>query len=87
MVDNKNFEKGAWWAPAMEIFTQVSTWIVVPIIVALVAGKALDGHFGTEPIIFLILVGLSFLFSCVGIVRVIKEYMKKLKDIEKGDTQ
>jgi len=73
-----------WWKPGVEIFTLVSGWIAAPIVVALIAGKKLDAHFGTEPVIFLILAGLGFLISCVGIVRVIRGYMKKLKDIDEN---
>ena len=66
------------WKPAMDIFGRVSTWVVVPIILALVAGKALDKHFGTDPWIFLGLTGVSFLFSSYGIVRVVNKYIKDI---------
>lgn len=66
----------------MALFSQISTWIVVPIILALVVGKSLDNHYGTRPLMFLILAGAGFLFSLVGIVRVIKKYIKELKKIE-----
>jgi F0F1-type ATP synthase assembly protein I len=80
-----NNMKGPWWKEGIAIFTQVSVWIVVPILLALFVGKALDAHFGTKPVIFLILAGIGFLFSCFGIVRVINKYMKEIKDLaEKG---
>ena len=44
---------GPWWKDGVQIFTQVSVWIVVPILLALFVGKSLDAHFGTKPIIFL----------------------------------
>jgi len=69
------------WKPAFEIFSRISTWIIVPIILALIFGKMLDTYYGTKPIMFLILAGLGFLFSCVGIIHVVKNYMKKLKEI------
>jgi Kef-type K+ transport system membrane component KefB len=74
---------GASWVPAVQVFSEISTWIIVPIVLALFIGKSLDAHFGTKPLIFLISVGLAFLFSCFGIVRVVKNYMKKLQDTEK----
>lgn len=74
---------GPWWKPGVEIFSQVSTWIIVPIVVALVFGKMLDAHFGTKPILFLVLAGIGFLITCFGMFRVIKNYIKKLQDIEK----
>jgi F0F1-type ATP synthase assembly protein I len=84
--DNKqNLNSGGpWWKPGVEIFSEVSTWIVVPIVLALIFGKMLDAHFGTKPIIFLSLAGIAFLFSCYKIVRVVKDYMKKLQDIDKN---
>lgn len=76
---------GPWWASGVEIFSQVSTWIVVPVVLALVLGKMLDTRYGTKPIIFLSLTGLAFLFSCFKIVYIIKNYMKKLQDKEMND--
>lgn len=74
-MDNKE----PFWKPALQIFMDVSTWILVPIILALVFGKMLDTHFGTKPFIFLGLTGVAFIISCFGIVKVMKAYMKKIK--------
>ena len=53
---DENNKKGAnWWKPAVEIFIQISGWIVGPIVMALVFGKMLDTRYGTKPIIFLFL--------------------------------
>jgi F0F1-type ATP synthase assembly protein I len=78
---------GVEWKSAVQIFTQVSVWIVVPILLALFVGKGLDEHFGTKPIIFLVLAGVGFLFSCYGIVRVIQKYMKEMKDLANDNNQ
>ncbi len=67
----------------MEIFTQVSGWIAAPVILALVAGKALDTHFGTKPLIFIGLTGVAFLISSFGIVKVVGRYMKKIEEESK----
>lgn len=80
---NLNSGGGPWWKPAMEILSEVSTWIVVPIVLALIVGKALDSRFGTKPIIFLSLAGLGFLITCFGMFRVVKNYIKKMQDAEK----
>ncbi|MBI3305602.1 AtpZ/AtpI family protein [Candidatus Nomurabacteria bacterium] len=69
------------WKPAFELFSQVSAWIVAPIVLALVFGKMLDARYGTEPIIFLVLAGVGFLVTCAGIIRVVRKYIKKLKEI------
>jgi len=75
------------WKPAVTLFSQVSTWVVAPIVVALVFGKMLDAHYGTKPIIFLVLAGLGFLFTCFGIVRVIKKYIQDLKDLAEKESK
>ncbi|OGI60527.1 hypothetical protein A2641_03265 [Candidatus Nomurabacteria bacterium RIFCSPHIGHO2_01_FULL_37_25] len=80
MEENKNKR---YWQPAVFLFTQVSTWIAFPIVLALIFGKMLDKHYGTKPVIFLVLALFGFLFSCFGIVRVIRKYVKELKDLNK----
>jgi F0F1-type ATP synthase assembly protein I len=78
---NMNNKGGPWWKDGVQVFTQVSVWIVVPILLALFAGKSLDAHYGTKPKIFLLLAGLGFIFSCYGIIRVIKKYLKEIEDL------
>ena len=77
--NNKQQNKGTWWEPAVEIFSQVSGWIAAPVILALIAGKALDSYFGTKPLMFLGLTSVAFLISSFGIVRVVGKYMKKME--------
>ncbi|HEY4503224.1 MAG TPA: AtpZ/AtpI family protein [Candidatus Paceibacterota bacterium] len=68
------------WKQAIEIFSQVSTWIVGPIIVALILGKYLDGRFDTKPWIFLGLTSFAFIISAFGIIREVSKYMKKIAE-------
>ena len=75
---------GVNWKPGIELFSQVSVWIVVPIVLALIVGKALDNYFNTKPVLFFICIGLAFLFTCIGMVRVVRKYIKNLKDIEEN---
>ena len=77
--------KNAWWKPAIEIFGQVSLWIVLPIILALVVGKNLDAHYNTRPWIFLGLSGVGFLITLFGLVRTIRIYIKKIEKDGKTD--
>jgi F0F1-type ATP synthase assembly protein I len=86
MENGKQNQKntGPWWKPAMQIFSEVSTWIVVPIVLALVFGKMLDAHYGTKPVIFLIFAGLGFLVTCFGMYRVVKDYMSRRPEEESG---
>ena len=52
-----------------------------------VFGKMLDTRYGTKPIIFLVLAGLGFLITCVGMYRVIKNYIKKIQPPKEGLNQ
>ena len=69
--------KGPLWKTGVEMFSQISTGIVVPIVAGLVFGKMLDRRYGTEPKIFLLLAGLGFLVTCFGIARIARDYIKK----------
>jgi len=80
-----NENKKSWWAPAVEIFSEVSTWIAGPIIFALIVGKYLDGRYGTKPWFFIGLTAVAFLVSAYGIVRAVTKYMKKLETSNKND--
>lgn len=76
------------WQPAMLIFAQVTGWIAAPIIIALFLGKYLDQKYHTDPWIFLGLTVLSFIISCVGIVRITIKYTKKIeKEIKEKKDQ
>ena len=87
MVENENnLDKilprqngGPWWKPAMQIFSEISTWIAAPIILALIAGKALDNHYDTKPLMLLTLAGAGFIISSLGIIFTVKRYIIKIK--------
>lgn len=77
-----------WWKPAFEIFGRVSVWVVVPIVVALIAGKWLDARYGTSPWAFLSLSGVGFLVSSFGIVYTAREYINKIaKEKQENDNR
>ena len=78
VIENNQNSGGPWWKQGVELFSEVSTWILVPIVLALIAGKALDNHYGTKPFWLLVLAGLSFLVSAYGIVKSVKKYTKNL---------
>jgi len=75
---SENNNNNQWWKPGVKIFSEVSGWIAGPIILALIAGKWLDGRFDTKPWIFLGLTGVAFLISIFGIVRIVSRYMKNI---------
>ena len=87
MQDEKDKQNKIDWKPAIEIFSQVSTWVVIPIVLALIFGKMLDVHYGTRPWIFLVFTGAAFLISCFGIVRVMSKYMKEIQNKDKKENK
>ncbi|MFA6585657.1 MAG: AtpZ/AtpI family protein [Candidatus Paceibacterota bacterium] len=81
--NNKSIRQGGvWWKPAFEIFSEISTWIAVPIILAVIAGKALDKYYGTSPWMLIGCAGISFLISAFGIIRAVKKYAADIKKNE-----
>lgn len=74
----KNNDK-KWWQPGLVIFTQVTGWIAGPIIIALFLGKYLDNKFQTKPWFFLGFTALAFFITSFGIVRITKNYIKKIE--------
>lgn len=81
----QNKVRGPWWKPAVEVLNDVSSWIIVPIVLALFVGKSLDSHYGTKPLIFLSMAALGFFVSTFGIFKVMTRYMKQIKEIEKEE--
>ncbi|OHA15667.1 MAG: hypothetical protein A3G52_00875 [Candidatus Taylorbacteria bacterium RIFCSPLOWO2_12_FULL_43_20] len=84
-MDNDNL-KETWWKLALQIFSQVSVWIVAPILVAIFLGKYLDERYGTNPWLFLALTGLAFIISSFGIVRTVTRYISRLEKEQNGKT-
>jgi F0F1-type ATP synthase assembly protein I len=76
--DKKNLD----WIPAMRVFSEISTWIAVPMIAALIAGKALDKHYGTKPTLLLVSAAIGFIVTAFGITRTVRRYAAKLKKEE-----
>jgi F0F1-type ATP synthase assembly protein I len=81
-MDNKNIQK-PWWRDGVIIFTKVSAYIVVPVIIASYAGKYLDEKYNTSNFIFLGLVLLAFTTTIYMIWKEMKNYKKKLDLSEK----
>ncbi|MFH1207018.1 MAG: AtpZ/AtpI family protein [Patescibacteria group bacterium] len=69
----------AWWQPALTIFSQVTGWIVVPIVASLFIGRALDRKFGTEPWWFLGMTAMAVVISTIGIVRIAGKYLRQVE--------
>ncbi|MCU0680052.1 MAG: AtpZ/AtpI family protein [Planctomycetes bacterium] len=72
-----NLEKKAWWQEPLRTFFRLSTWIVFPVVIGALIGKWLDNKYQSEPKWFLIIIGVSFAVSLLGLVRgTLQEYKK-----------
>jgi hypothetical protein len=75
-MDDKNIEK-PWWRDGIILFTKVSAYIAVPVIVASLVGKSLDKKYNTN-YIFFIFTGIAFILTMLLIWREVKVYKNNL---------
>lgn len=73
-------QKSPFWTVGLKLFVEVTSWIAIPIVLSLLAGKWLDDRYQTEPWFFLGLTGLAFIATLVGIVRIGKRYIKEAEN-------
>ncbi|MFH1233285.1 MAG: AtpZ/AtpI family protein [Patescibacteria group bacterium] len=76
-------KKQAWWQPAILMFARLSAWIVGPVIIGLFIGKWLDKKYQSEPWLFLLSMGIVFIFSMAGLVKNAKNEYKKIEANDK----
>jgi len=76
---DKSKENSPFWQPAIEIFAKVTGLIAGPIIIALYVGRWLDERYNSEPWLFLITMGVAFIISSAGIVKITLDYIKKIE--------
>ncbi len=81
--EDKKKSEMPWWQPAIVIFFRLSGWIIGPIILALIIGKWLDKKYNTEPWLFLLSVGVAFVFSMIGMARDTVREIKKIENENK----
>lgn len=77
-------KKVIWWQPAIVLFAKFSGWIAVPVILGAFFGKWLDEKYGSEPWLFLGMVGLAFFVSMIGLVKIVMEEYKKIEKESKN---
>lgn len=80
-----------WWSDALNIFSKITAWVAVPVVVALLVGKYLDGRWGSKPWAFLTLTGIAFIISIIAIGKISLQYIKEIEtlktDKKDGDTR
>jgi F0F1-type ATP synthase assembly protein I len=82
MEENQNKSKNLSVGAALGVFSEISGWIIVPVILAVVVGKPLDIRYNSAPVILLVSATLGFLISSYGIVHSVKKYAAKIKKEE-----
>ncbi len=68
-----------WWQSSLTLFVKLSTWVAVPVILALFIGRWLDEKYNTTPWLLLLSVGIVSLVSLFGII---KETAKAMREID-----
>ncbi|KKQ80340.1 MAG: hypothetical protein UT02_C0011G0013 [Parcubacteria group bacterium GW2011_GWC2_38_7] len=79
MQNSKN-EK-AWWQPAIEVFVQVSGWIVFPLLIGIYLGRWLQDKWGHEPWIYISCVAVAFVITNVGLIFIILKAAKQMQKV------
>jgi len=75
--------KKPWWRDSIIIFMRASSWVFIPVLIALFLGKYLDKRYGTKPWVFLSFTAVAFAISLFGIVRTTLRGVKKIEDEQK----
>jgi len=78
MINQQKKSDATLWAAAIQLFAQVSGWIVLPIISALFLGRWLDERYDKEPMFLLSCLAIAFVLTNVGLVKQTLSAMKKM---------
>lgn len=84
-MDKKNGMHGAWWQAGLALFMRLSSWIVGPILLAVIIGKYLDRKYHSEPWLFLLCTGVSFIVSMVAMITIGFREFKQIESQTKND--
>ncbi len=76
-LDAKKDDK-AWLKPVLFFYAKTTSWIVFPILFAVLGGRYVGESFGSQTVFFVFVI-LGFLITCLGIYREIKSYKKGLE--------
>lgn len=78
-------EARPWWHEGVSVFSQVTGWIVAPLVAALYGGQYLDERQASGNMYFLGLTGIAFIISCIGVARIGTRYIQRLSEEDKGN--
>ncbi|MFN4181489.1 MAG: hypothetical protein ACK4FA_02230 [Candidatus Paceibacteria bacterium] len=88
MKDDENIEEAKiddeWWRPAVFFYFRITSWIVIPILLAVVLHRFALGGIGSQ-IGFFVLIAIAFVCTCYGIYREINIYKEEVNQKNDGD--
>ncbi len=64
----------SWQSVALAIGAQATGWIVGPALLGLWLGTVLDQRYATQPLWVLICMGVAFVITVIGLLRLAKRY-------------
>jgi F0F1-type ATP synthase assembly protein I len=67
------------------ILGTMTGWILVPAVAGGLLGTWLDGKYGTAPWLFLLILGLSFIISIVGVARIALSEFRRIDEIKEKE--
>ena len=84
-MENNEKKVPMWNSEYIKVFTNISSWIIGPVLVSLFVGKYLDSKFGTEPWILGVSLAVSFTVSMIAIVKIASKYSKEVDKKDGGN--
>ncbi len=72
-----NMTKPPYWQESLAIFSRLSGWVLLPLIAGVFLGRWLDKIYSSDPKWFLIVTGVAFVVSMIGLIVQAKKEFKK----------
>jgi len=73
----KKETKKEWYKQGIIFFAKTTSWIGIPVVLAVIVGKSLDEKLGSTPYAIITSTILAFIISCIGILKEVQKYIIK----------
>lgn len=67
-----------WWQEGLGLAMELTGWLIIPILGALILGKWLDNHYDSAPWLFLLCTAVAFIITCCGIIYKAAIWMREI---------
>ncbi len=78
--------KEPWWQEAVSLFTRISGWVILPLIVGFSLGRWLDQRYGSGQKWFFISLAAAFVISTIGMILQVKKEYGKIASLKSEKT-